>query len=58
MAKKRDPVFPQLERLGVRGSGGRKRQLSYRFAVPVDKMIEAQDAPVPSKYPTNEENEE
>ncbi len=54
---KREPIFPQLERLsGDRGKGyrgGRRGRANTWYLVPVDKMIEAQDAP----YLTDEKEE-
>ena len=47
--RSRDPIFPQLERLGVRWRPRREERASrgHRWAVPVDKMIASQDeAPI------------
>lgn len=47
MTEKRQPYFPQLERLGFRGP--RRGHKSYRWLVPVDEMIENQDNPQPER---------
>ena len=47
--RSRDPIFPQLERLGTRGRPRRDEHLGRvgRWVVPVDKMIASQDeAPI------------